>query len=410
MKASVALLLLLCVSSLFCQKQPQPPAMSDATLREMANRLAKETIIIDTHIDLPERLQDKMEDISVRTDGGEFDYVRAREGGMDAPFMSIYVPASYEQKGGGKAYADMLIDMVEGIIRKSPEKFAPAYSVEDIRNNFKRGIISLPMGMENGTPIEGTLQNVRYFYDRGIRYITLAHSKSNHISDSSYDEERKWNGLSPFGKEVVLEMNRLGIMVDVSHVSDSAFYQILRVTKAPVIASHSSCRHFIPGWERNMDDDMIKALGVNGGVIQINFGSDFLNEEVKQNRRMASQAFRTFLKENDLTGEHPRAQEYRKQYSDEHPKLFADVKDVVAHIDHVVKLVGVDHVGFGSDFDGVGDSLPTGLKDVSYYPNLLYELLKAGYSVDDIRKMCSGNTLRVWSGVETIARELQSPK
>lgn len=408
MKTSITLLLLLCVSSLFCQRQPHSQPVSDAALREMANRLAKETIIIDTHIDLPERLQDKMEDISVRTEGGEFDYVRAKEGGVDAPFMSIYVPASFEQKGGGKVYADKLIDMVEGIIRKSPEKFAAAYSVEDVRNNFKRGIISLPMGMENGTPIEGKLGNIRYFFDRGIRYITLAHSKSNHISDSSYDEERKWNGLSPFGKEVVMEMNRLGIMVDVSHVSDSAFYQILRVTKAPVIASHSSCRHFTPGWERNMDDDMIKALGANGGVIQINFGSDFLSEEIKQNRRMASQALRTFLKDNELTGEHPRAQEFRKQYSDDHPRLFADVKDVVAHIDHVVSLVGVDHVGFGSDFDGVGDSLPTGLKDVSYYPNLLYELLKAGYTADDVRKICSGNTLRVWSGVEQIAREFQT--
>lgn len=394
----------------FCGTE-QPPPLTDNELRDLATRLAQETIIIDTHVDVPYRLQSRMEDISVRTEGGEFDYVRAKEGGLNVPFMSIYVPASYEQKGGAKSFAENLIEMVEGIARQSPDKFAMAYSVSDVKEQFQKGLVSLPLGMENGSPIEGDLENLRHFYRRGIRYITLAHSRNNHICDSSYDEERKWNGLSPFGRDVVLEMNRLGMMVDVSHVSDSAFYQILRVTKAPVIASHSSCRRFTPGWERNMDDDMIKALAANGGVIQINFGSDFLSEEVRQNRRLASRAFRQFLTDKNLTSEHPDAREYQRQYREDHPKLFADVSDVVAHINHVVSLVGVDHVGFGSDYDGVGDSLPAGLKDVSDYPNLLlYELLKAGYSADDVRKICSGNTLRVWTEVERIAQDLQNSR
>lgn len=382
---------------------PEKKGLTDAELREKAHQLAQQFIIVDTHVDVPYRLTSKMEDISVRTPGGNFDYPRAKAGGLNVPFMSIYVPADYEGKGA-KAYADKLIDMVEKFARDWPDKFAIAMSVADVKAQFAERKISLPMGMENGAPIEGKLENLKHFYDRGIRYITLTHSQNNHICDSSYAETRQWHGLSPFGKELVAEMNRLGVMIDVSHISDEAFYQVMEISQAPVIASHSSCRQFTPGWERNMSDDMIKLLAAKGGVIHINFGSDFVNDESRKSSDPVWNHIQAYLKANNLKSGDPAAEAYIKKYREKHPVKYADISDVVAHIDHVVKLVGVDHVGFGSDFDGVGDSLPTGLKDVSDYPNLIYELLKKGYSDQDIEKICSENLLRVWSEVERIAQ------
>lgn len=379
---------------------------NDAKLREKANHLAQKLLLVDTHVDVPYRMREKVEDISMRTAGGDFDYVRAKEGGLNAPFMSIYVPSEYEPKGLAKALADSLIDMVEGFQKNWPDKFAVAKSVAEVKAQFKKGLISLPMGMENGAPVEGKLENLKHFYDRGIRYITLTHGKSNHICDSSYDPNHQWNGLSPFGREVVAEMNRLGIMVDISHVSDSAFYQVIRLTKAPVIASHSSCRSFTPGWERNMSDDMIKALAKNGGVIQIAFGSSFVNGAYQKTEEGLWKA----LVEQKINPNSEEGKAFVKKYREEHNLTYADISDVVANIDHVVKLVGIDHVGFGSDFDGVGDSLPTGLKSVADFPNLIYELLKKGYSDKDIEKICSGNLLRVWSEVEKTAKKLQAEK
>jgi membrane dipeptidase len=387
------------------QAQPQPAKpLTDAELHEKANRLAHEFIIVDTHIDVPYRLREKMEDISVQTEEGNFDYPRAKAGGLNAPFMSIYVPAEYEEKGGAKKLADSLIDMVGKFATDWPDKFAIAKSVADVQAQFTKGLISLPMGMENGSPIEHKLENLQHFYDRGIRYITLAHSKSNHISDSSYDPNRRWKGLSPFGKKVVAEMNRLGIMIDVSHVTDSTFYQVMRLSQAPVIASHSSCRYFTPGWERNMDDDMIKLLAKNGGVIQINFGSSFLNDSV----RHAEDKMWKYTEKNKINPNSEAGKAALKKFRTENNIGYADIADVIAHIDHVVKLVGVDHVGFGSDFDGVGDTLPTGLKSVADYPNIIYGLLKKGYPDEDIQKICSGNVLRVWAEVEKVAQKLQA--
>lgn len=379
--------------------QTDEPALD---LQKRAQRLAQELIIVDTHVDVPYRLRKKMEDVSQSTETGNFDYPRAKTGGLNAPFMSIFIPSRYQKTGGAKIFADSLIDMVEKIAADSPDKFAIAASVSDVTSQFKNGLISLPMGMENGAPVEGDLQNLQHFYDRGIRYITLTHGKSNHICDSSYDPNKKWNGLSPFGEKVVAEMNRLGIMIDISHVSDSTFYQAAKLTRAPLIASHSSCRHFTPGWERNMSDDMIKRLAETGGVIQINFGSDFLSGEYKEKMKIA----RDYLTENNITDHHERELYQANFKKDNHVKE-SDVADVVAHIDRVVKLVGIDHVGIGSDYDGVGDSLPTGLKDVSGYPNLIEALLKGDYTEADIKKICSGNILRVWGEVEEIAKRSQ---
>ncbi|WP_337880120.1 dipeptidase [Rheinheimera sp.] len=364
-------------------------------LATKAQQLAQQKLIIDTHIDVPYRLHEDWEDVTQATKRGEFDYPRAKAGGLNAPFMSIYIPSSYEKNGGGYQFANQLIDGMEALVARAPDKFAMAYHSNDLAEQFTQGKISLALGMENGTPIEGKLENLQHFYDRGIRYITLTHSESNHIADSSYDLRRQWKGLSPFGKKLVTAMNNTGVMIDISHVSDAAFYQVVELSKAPVIASHSSLRAFVPGFERNMDDKMIKALAKNGGVIQINFGSAFIVQAANQWGLQRDAAF----KASGQTDKDAFTAEYKKQQ----PYPFASLEKVLDHIDYVVKLVGIDYVGIGSDFDGVGDSLPEQLKDVSMYPNLIKGLLERGYSEQDIEKVLSGNLLRVWRAVEDYA-------
>lgn len=382
-------------------------SLPDEKLKQVADSLAQAYIIADSHVDLPYRLKVKkfwLEreylGIPVSTTEGDFDYERAKKGGLDAPFMSIYIPSSYQlQADMGKALADSLINMIDGIITAHPDKFGKGTTPQEIEENTKAGKISLPLGMENGAPIGNDLANVKYFYDRGIRYVTLTHGKDNQICDSSYDSLNTWKGLSPFGEQVVKEMNRVGIMVDISHVSDSTFYDVLKLTKVPVIASHSSCRFFTPGFQRNMSDDMLKALKENGGVIQINFGSTFLDSTVAKQNTENRKKLQAILKEKNLTMTDTLAKPVIEQFRKDNPSLFADVETVANHIDRVVQLAGIDHVGIGSDYDGVGDSLPTGLKDVSQYPNLIFVLLKRGYSPEDIEKICSKNVFRVWNKV-----------
>jgi len=408
-RGAIVVLALAAAAAASCAQAPSaPPESAD----QRAARLAQEMILVDTHIDVPDRLREKMEDISVATEKGNFDHPRARQGGLDVAFMSIYVPARYqpEKEGGAKALADRLIDMVEGFARDWPDKFALARSVEEARSAAAKGLVALPMGMENGAPVEEDLANLRHFHERGIRYITLTHSENNQICDSSYAKEKQWNGLSPFGREVVAEMNRLGIMVDISHVSDATFYQVMELSRAPAIASHSSCRRFTEGWERNMDDPMIELLGKKGGVIQINFGSAFLHPEAHKQFeafREELKAFNTGRGAVENADDAP-AKDFQKRYWETHKKIFADVADVADHIDHVVKLAGIDHVGIGSDYDGVGDSLPSGLKDVSQYPNLIRELLARGYSEQDVAKIMGGNLLRVWTAVERLSQEARN--
>lgn len=386
--------------------QQEIPAGYDAELYGKALSIAKSTIILDGHIDVPYRLFKEFDDISQSTAHGDFDYPRAKKGGLDVPFMSIYIPALFQKKPGvSKKHAEKLIAMMDSIITAHPDKFAKALTPEDVRRNFKKGLISLPYGMENGAGIEDDLSNVEYFYKKGIRYITLTHSKKNLICDSSYDSDKGWNGLSPFGKKVVAEMNRLGILVDISHVSDSTFYQVLRYSKTPPICSHSSCRYFTPGWERNVDDQMLKALAKKGGVIQINFGSAFITETANNYSEKYWAHRNEFIAKNAITNDNdPRLKAEMDKYKKIHPYPYASIEDVVNHIAHVVKITGIDHVGLGSDFDGVGDSLPTDLKSVADYPKLVYHLLKRGYSGEDIEKILSGNVLRVWQQVMEYAK------
>jgi len=369
---------------------------------ERAAAIAKRYPLVDGHVDLPMRLFETWENVAGPAPGGEFDYPRAVAGGLSAPFMSIYVPSDMEG-AGARARADILIDQVEAMVQRAPKKFALARTAAEIRANHAAGLISLPLGMENGAPIEGSLDNLRHFRDRGIRYITLTHAKSNHIADSSYDEVKTWEGLSPFGEKVVHEMNRLGIMVDISHVSDAAFYRVLQVSNAPVVATHSSMRHFTPGLERNMDDAMLRALAKNGGVLMINFGSFFLTEaagEWSKKQRAALAAF-TALQGPNFTEE--KGKDFEARYRERFPYPYATVQDVANHIERAVKIGGIDHVGLGSDYDGVGDSLPQGMKDVSTYPVLIAELLRRGMREADIAKIMSGNVLRVMEQVEAKA-------
>ncbi len=411
MKVNVFLFLILVIITFSCAEKKPVDRMDDEQLRAYADELAHKFIITDGHVDLPFRLKVKnfrlereYMGIPVATTEGDFDFERAKKGGLDAPFMSIYIPSSYQlQPDKGKALADSLINMINGIAEQIPDKFARANTPAEVEANFKAGKISLPLGMENGAPIGDDLKNVKYFYDRGIRYITLTHGKDNQICDSSYDTTRTWNGLSPFGKQVVAAMNSTGIMIDISHVSDSTFYQVMRLSNAPCIASHSSCRSFTPGFIRNMSDDMIKKLGANNGVIQINFGSTFLDSTVRAANDVNRKKLQALLDDKKLKMSDSLAKPIIEEFKKLNPSLYADVETVANHIDHVVKLTGINHVGIGSDFDGVGDSLPTGLKDVSQYPNLIYALLKRGYSEEDIEKICYKNVWRVWNKVSEVA-------
>ncbi len=382
-----------------------PWVQADGHLMARAKEMARKFPIVDTHIDVPYRLQDSWEDVTRATRSGDFDYPRAKAGGLTVPFMSIYIPARYETTGGGGKLAHELIDSMEALVGRAPEKFAMAYSTADVEKNHAAGRISLAMGMENGTPVDGSLDNLRLFHERGVRYITLAHSRANHISDSSYDINRPWGGLSPFGVELVREMNRIGMIIDISHITDQAAAQALELSTAPVIASHSSARKFTPGWERNIGDDMIRAVGKNGGVVGINFGSTFVSPMARGYQEQLSKDREAFMAEQGISDwTDPRVTEFTNKYKEKAPFPYAKLEDVLDNFDHVVALAGIDHVGIGSDYDGVGDSLPENLKDVSTYPNLIHGLLQRGYSEQDIEKILYKNVMRVWAEVERVAR------
>lgn len=375
----------------------------DSTIWKKAEQLCKNYILVDTHIDLPDWLYDEWFDVT-QLSKGEIDYPRSIKGGLDIAFMSIYTSPSLEGTGKSKVKADSMISLVYKMVNDYPDKFYLIKSTSEIKNNLNKNKILLTMGMENGSPIENNLKNLSEFYDKGIRYITLAHYKWNHICDSANDPEKKWNGLSPFGEEVVKKMNRLGMMVDISHVSDSTFYDVIKLSKAPVIASHSCCRFFVPGLERNMSDEMIKALAKNGGVIQIAFTSFFLRDDIYKQYTIGEETIKDYLKLNNINSDTDSAWQYEANYWKENPLPVVTAKDVADHIDHVKNLVGIDYVGLGSDFNGTGGLLPVDLNDVSKYPNLVYEFLIRGYSDEEIEKILGGNLIRVWKQVEEVAK------
>lgn len=367
---------------------------------ERAQEIAQKFIIVDGHIDAPTTIADDGADIAAGEKVVDFDFARSKAGGLDAPFMSIYVAADFENSGGAKARADILIGLMEGVAAQHSDKFEIARSPKEVRRIFSEGKIAMPLGMENGSPIEGDLSNLQHFYDRGIRYITLAHSKSNHISDSSYDENKRWDGLSPFGFELVRAMNDLGVIVDVSHLSDAAVEDVLAASRAPVFASHSSMRHFTPDWERNLSDELAAKIGENGGVIMINYGSAFLNEAANGYNKPRDAAREAEEKRLARSMTESERDAFNAAWLADHPYPFATLDQVLDHIDRAVEIAGVDHVGLGTDYDGVGDSLPIDLKDVSTYPVLIDGLLARGYDEASIEKILGGNALRVWEDVE----------
>jgi membrane dipeptidase len=399
-------LLLLAAGSAACSSPT--PEQAGTALEDRAQRLTQNALLVDTHIDVPYRLHEQgtaPDDVSTRTQGGHFDWERGRAGGLDLPFFSIYIPAENQaQKGSSRALADQLIDEVEQVIERSGGKFELARSTADARRIQAAGRMGIALGIENGAALEDDLANLRHFQERGVRYVTLTHSEDNLICDSSYATTHRWGGLSPYGRQVVVEMNRLGILVDVSHVSDATFDDVLAVAKVPPIASHSACRHFTPGFERNLDDARIQALARAGGVIQINFGSTFLTAEANQasiveHRAIGEQCTAAGVKPDSKEG-----QTIADRWRAEHPGVQTHLSDVADHIEHVRELAGVEHVGIGSDFDGVS-SVPVGLEDVSRYPALVAELMRRGWKDDELRLLLGENLLRVWAQAERFAAQ-----
>jgi membrane dipeptidase len=362
---------------------------------ERAKRIHKEAIGIDSHIDTIQWVIYQDADLSQRHSTYHVDFPRLREGGMLASYFALYVPTYYP---GSEAVRRILQlrDAMQQVLDANPDKIELAYNASDIVRIHKAGRIAALLTIESGHAIADDLGVLRMFYRLGVRSMTLVHFRNNNWADSSTDRPRH-NGLTEFGKEVVREMNRLGMIVDISHVSDKTFYDTLAITTKPVIASHSSCRA-LSDFPRNMSDDMLRALARNGGVIGINFGGGFLNQKDadEYQRRIAGRGalqpsgsgsqLDSFAKEEFVSG-------YLKM-----EPTAATLEDAVAHIDHVVKVAGVDHVGIGSDFDGIS-SVPAGLEDVSKMPYLTAALLKRGYKEGDLKKILGENHLRVLRAV-----------
>lgn len=367
-----------------------------------ARKLAIDAVIVDTHIDAPSQLMKQWLDLSV-AQPREFDFPKARAGGLDVGFMSIYTSPGQDDDGSAYAVANAMIDAVEKTAAEHPDKFALLRSPRDVEALRRLDLVLLPMGMENGAPIGDDLRRLEFFFGRGIRYITLAHSANNRIADSSYAQEKKWNGLSPFGREVVAEMNRLGMMIDVSHLSDDAVAQSVDLSRAPVVATHSALRHFTPGFERNLSDELAKAIAAKGGVIQIPFGNAFVDPASAAKTQAYFVEYAAFERDRAAGKTTKTVAEFDDEWDKAHPPLAVKIEAVLDQIDYGVKLVGIDHIGIGSDFDGVGGALPEGLKTVADFPNLIAGLQARGYSDADIRKILGSNLLRVWRRVEAVA-------
>ena len=376
---------------------------------EAAGKLAQDAVIVDTHVDAPGVLLDKWADLGSAADDREFDYAKARKGGLDVAFMSIYTSPRQDDDGSAWQTANAMIDGVEALVQRHPDKFAILTSPADAARLREGGRVLLPLGMENGAPLGDQVTNVKFFFDRGVRYITLAHSANNRLADSSYALEKKWNGLSPLGREMVREMNRLGVMVDVSHLGDASAREAIELSTVPVIASHSAFRHFTPGFERNISDELAKAVAAKGGVIQVPFGTAFIDPQSGADTQAHFRARADFDKRNAQLKAQGKPEESReafeKAWQEAHPVRESTLAQVLDQIDHGVKLLGVDHVGIGSDFDGVGGELPNELKTVADFPHLVAGLQQRGYSEADIRKILGENLLRVWAAVEAGAAQ-----
>ncbi len=389
----------------------QPPGRHKRTVSdEEVMRVHNSAILIDTHNDVTSATVAGL-DIGVPNTDHMTDLPRMKKGGVGAQFFAVYVAASYVEGNRSANRALQMIDTVRhDIVERYPNDFVLATTAADIRRAHQQHKIAALMGIEGGHAIEDSLRLLRDYYALGVRYMTLTHTNSNHWADSSGDPNKPNNGLSDFGKQVVHEMNRLGMMVDISHVSDKTFWDALAASQAPIFASHSSCRAIAPA-PRNMTDDMIIALAKKGGVIQINLFCDFLNPEVAKANEAVNAKLDVLRGElarkyaNDPGGIRRALREARETILGGAPQPRATIADVVKHIDHVVAIAGIDAVGLGSDFDGI-DCAPSGLDGVDKWPNLTRALLEEGYTAREIRKIYGENTLRLMTEVERVEAPL----
>jgi len=377
-------------------------ASSGDSISEQARKVHFSSIVLDTHIDVTPKLQTSWK-FDEEHKEGHIDLPRMKKGGLNALFFSIYMAGTVT---GPKAVNDAIerIAAVHRLAEQMPDQVALCVTADDVRKAHKQGKIAALMGMEGGHMINNSLAVLRMYAELGVRYLTLTHSVNVDWADSSGDKP-KHNGLTDFGKDVVRELNRLGVMVDISHVADKTFWDAIEVSKAPMIASHSSCRA-ISGHARNMTDDMIKALAAKGGVIQINYLDQFIDNDLFQYSQKSQSLMR------GLQQKYPgrenldrRREEVAKQFG---PAPKASWEKIVEHIDHAVKLVGADHVGLGSDFDG--GSMPAGMEDCTQLPKITEALMRKGYATSDIKKILGENTLRLLSDVEYASRKLRASK
>jgi membrane dipeptidase len=376
----------------------EPPVVS-----ERAAKIHAAGMLWDGHNDLPWRLRTEGDmalekfDLSKRLGSGQTDLPRLREGGVKAQFWSVYIPSEHENPA--RTVTEQ-IDLVHRLIEKYPADLELALSADDVERIVKSGKIASLIGIEGGVAIENSLAQLRAFYQLGARYMTLTHNSTLDWADAANDAPRH-DGLTPFGERVVKEMNRLGMLVDISHVSPATMADALRVSRAPVIASHSSAYALCPS-PRNVPDDILSLVKQNGGVIMVNFYSGFIVADAARKVKAIAEQFRTKLLDPAA-----RKQAMETWYRRDGSKLpRGTIKDVADHIDHIVKIAGIDHVGIGSDFDGI-TRWPEGLEDVSSYPRLTEELLRRGYSEPDIHKILGGNILRVFREAGNVAGRLR---
>ena len=350
--------------------------------------------LLDSHCDTPSQIL-RLRDLSLDNDHSHVDFPKLKKGGVDGAFFALYVPASL-QEGDAYRYSCRLMEAVRATLAANPDKAALAVSREQALANKSAGLFSIFLGLENGSPIGNSQERLREFYDAGVRYITGCHSRDNQICDSCASLSGHWNGLSPYGKELVREMNRIGMMVDVSHISDASFYDVMDCSEMPVVATHSCCRA-LAGHPRNMTDDMMRVLASNGGVVQINFYPLFLDSgfsKILSDSGIMSYGEKVeeeFIKDPS----DPKKRSAWNKVQDELRSLARPSYTRIAdHIDHAVQIAGIDHVGLGSDFDGI-EVTPAGLEDISFMPVLLEELSNRGYKASDIAKIAGENFFRV---------------
>jgi membrane dipeptidase len=413
----IGLILVVCsvvltTSSAKLVTQPQSAASNskparDEKLWRRALEIQRKAIVIDSHNDITTPMTNDDYDL-----GGappvpyRTSLDRMKEGGLTAEFFSVYIKPDYVTKGGAARRTLDMIDSVYRAVERHPNDLMFATSVADIRRAKKQGKIAALMGIEGGHAIEDSLATLREFYRLGVRYMTLTWNNTNNWADAGRGE-KKHNGLSDFGKEVVREMNRLGMMVDVSHVSDKTMSDALEVSKAPIIASHSSARA-LSNVPRNIPDDLLKRIAEKGGVVQVNFYSEFVDEATVGPQSEARDA-RLKTEQDAINQKYKDDPERRGEESDKleaaNPLPPLPISKLIDHIDHIAKVAGIDHVGIGADFDGAND-MPEGARDVSMLPNITYELLKRGYSEKDIRKILGENLLRVFGEVERVSSSM----